>query len=460
MAGQGLGEFAGAFGQAFTESRQQADTLKEKKKFAKLQAQLVEMQLNQAENVADAQQRVSDMMSGQVGISPTTTSPGGRTRPNFVAPPEGQVEEFTQGREAVAPMGLTEMLANPEGLLAMLQSGNVDVGTILKEQGMSASRQLNKDMMDLFSPGGGSGGIDGMIPEGVTMTPSGPRLDFGPDPERTTTQQDELTAFNVGTFGQEALTAVRLSKSIAASNLLGFGASMAKGAKNLQSNLANIGQKVGFDSPEYMKALAEFDEIDKLYATVEAQESAKWSRDNPNATPTDAVRRQINQRVPTTDKQPPANFRLMANILERELNENRIKKVPMTGDQVAQAEDAITQLRTAADNFGSQEKPDPTPQAVDPNSPTVFEDSVTTISQMTMKQVTNLQEKLTAVAESPEAQALMPEVKKRIEELGAEVASIAKMGKEELGKIMLSGGELSDEALDAAEKRWNELNGN
>lgn len=450
MAGQGLGEFAGAFGQAFTESRRFADTQKEKKKFAKLQAQLVEMQLNQAENVADAQQRVSDMMSGQVGISPTTTSPGGRTSPNFVAPPEGQVGEFTRGRDAVAPMDLTQMLADPEGVAALLASKDLDIGDVLKEQGMAAGRSQTQGLLDLLTGGGTGGGAGGFVPTGGSISSKGPQIDFGLDPRNApltaedsglyvnatngepappgqTAQQYESGGFitqpifdarqNRKAIQSDAVTDLKNAQDIVRlqKELFKFAPHLAPGqpapelARALAGGFAAVKDLFDGDTAKARKYMAARDELQKKMS-IGVLSSISRFRDI--GTVTDVKFDQINKSNPNMQIEGAANEKIIAGQLRELIVEADRTGVPLSNR--ADIEKFISDL----EGGGS------TPQAVDPASPTVLDDSVAAIKQMTIEQANNLKAKLSEIQNSPEAQQLLVEVEGRIAELSDAVSNV------------------------------------
>jgi len=192
MGNQNFGDFAGAFANSFTQTLNAKRDGQRKDKFAKLQAQLVELQLGNAKTVEEAQTLVKKMMGGSVEefqpAAPIQT-PGGRDIPQF-------------SNASQAPMSLTEMLATGQGTNALMQSGMVSGGDILKNEGIAASRKQTEELMNRFFPagGGGAGGVggvgNGMVPSGVTIGPDGrPQISFAPSPAQAPLDVTDASAF-------------------------------------------------------------------------------------------------------------------------------------------------------------------------------------------------------------------------------------------------------------------------
>ena len=129
MANSGFGYFAGSFADSFLRTKQMMDDKKLNEKIAKLQGQLLETQIKQAQQQQGAQANVQEMMT-----TGNTLTPGGRQIPKYVDDPnaaEGDIPELVQR----GPMSLPEMLADPQGMQAMLQSGYVNVKDLIGSQG-------------------------------------------------------------------------------------------------------------------------------------------------------------------------------------------------------------------------------------------------------------------------------------------------------------------------------------
>lgn len=108
-----FGHFAAGFADAWADSVMQKREADRRDKMAKLQGQLYELQIKQAEEQQAAQGQVMDMMTGQ---------PQGQ---DYGLEFEGQQGPVMQGPYEQPAMGLTEMLADPEGQIAMMQAGYI-----------------------------------------------------------------------------------------------------------------------------------------------------------------------------------------------------------------------------------------------------------------------------------------------------------------------------------------------
>lgn len=175
-----IGHFAGAFADAWASGAEEAAERKNKDQFAKLQAQLLEIQLKGAKTTEEAQQRVDDMMGGIT----RTPAPGG-TGPGL---PRQEINLGTPGEpvpNTTGGMNVDEMMKSPQGVAAMIASGQLDLGDLLREQGLSEGRDLQAGLMEQFFGEGGAGS-SGMVPTGISIGADGtPQLSFGPDPRQT-----------------------------------------------------------------------------------------------------------------------------------------------------------------------------------------------------------------------------------------------------------------------------------
>lgn len=145
MANQGLGVFAGNFAEAFSGAIGQKKDRKDKDALAKQQAKLIELQLQAGQVKLNAQTTLADLMTGTVEefvpAEPTTT-------------PEGRFEvpQFTNASQQ--PMDLASILSDPEGQLAAVQSGALNIGDLL-------DFQAKQDALESFRGAGDSGGGSG-----------------------------------------------------------------------------------------------------------------------------------------------------------------------------------------------------------------------------------------------------------------------------------------------------------
>ena len=114
-----IGEFAGSFADAFTRIRAQNADQKRQDEMAKLQGKLTQLHIEAADRKGAAQTDVSNLM--EFGTTTPQTSPGGRglLQPNLGNPGE-EVPDARPG------LGANELLDSPEGLSAMLASGQLE----------------------------------------------------------------------------------------------------------------------------------------------------------------------------------------------------------------------------------------------------------------------------------------------------------------------------------------------
>ena len=237
---QNFGSFAGGFGDAFTRSLNDAKQSKATAEFAKLQAKLVELQLGQAKSVEDAQTLVKKMMGGSLEefkpAAPIQT-PGGRDIPQF-------------SNASQAPMSLTEMLATGQGTNALMQSGMVSGGDILKNEGIAASRKQTDELMNRFFPEGGAGGVgNGMVPSGVTIGPDGrPQISFAPSPAQAPLDVTDASAF------VDPETGAPMPPGGTAEQYLAMGA-VTTGQYQVRQKLKKTGVDIQTDFHKYQEAI-------------------------------------------------------------------------------------------------------------------------------------------------------------------------------------------------------------
>ena len=123
MANPGFGNFLGGFGQAFNRARLAKDESKRRDEIAKLQAKLVEAQITAGNVVVDAKTKIGDLMTGsrtQLALGDIDKEGIGTFRPTGA-----RVDSPNE------PMGLSELLSDPEGMFAALQSGQVKISDLI-----------------------------------------------------------------------------------------------------------------------------------------------------------------------------------------------------------------------------------------------------------------------------------------------------------------------------------------
>ena len=137
------GRFAANFVEGFFGQKQEQKDQDSKNKIIKLQTKLIEQQLATGKVKLDAQTRLSDIMTGSVGefeqVGETAPAPSGSPLGEDGRQPVPQFE--STGNE---PPGLAELLTNPESLIALVQSGQLDLGDLIgkPQQATSLSRNV------------------------------------------------------------------------------------------------------------------------------------------------------------------------------------------------------------------------------------------------------------------------------------------------------------------------------
>jgi len=373
MANKGFGQFAGSFAEAFSRTVGQSEDKKRRDELAKQQAKLVEMQLAAGQVKLDAQTTLAELMTGTPGISPTVTSPGGRTSPNFVAPPEGVVGEFTQGRDAVAPMDLASILSDPEGQLAAVQSGALNIGDLLDFQSAQAQLDARPDLGGLFGRVD-SAGNSMLIPSGLTIDPQGrPSQQFSLNPEFNT-KQDE--AFSGLSFNQLVSDTIEVAdiEGVLTETFSESGFPFAEEATAGKLVAGKVLGSIGFGGveAENKQDAAKRERARKLYGLILNSRLNKLMETDPNLSIT-----QIEQQKeisPSVDKPGPANILLLADFMQEELNKADIEGTPISSADRKKALDFIRKARSG----GFSETP----------SPVIID--VPAIAKMTLEQLEGL----------------------------------------------------------------------
>ena len=130
MASQNTGIFASNFVEGFFGHKQEQKDRASKNKIIKLQTKLIEQQLSRGEVELTAQTKLSDLLTGTVGefeqVGETAPAPSGSPLGEDGRQPVPQFE--SAGKE---PLGLAELLTNPESLMALVQSGQLDLGDLI-----------------------------------------------------------------------------------------------------------------------------------------------------------------------------------------------------------------------------------------------------------------------------------------------------------------------------------------
>jgi len=338
----GLGNAFGGFAQGFIQERNRRAEQKRKDDLAKAQLKVIEMNLEAGKVKVDATTRLTDLLTGntvgeieQLNAGAAPDSIGRKPIPEF---------EFTGGE----PVGLSELLTNPESLAAAVQSGALGVSDVLKEQGLQQSRKLSQEYFNLiqnsFSGGSDSaGGPPRFIPGPMTIDPvRGPIPTLIPNPEFRTKQQQGQTQFTLDSLLKNSKEAVQLTTQLEESFLLS-GTPLGGTARDINSIVAAVQSSFGGGASKRKQQIAARDRVGKLYGQIlNKRVSEAIARGEPV---TDAKLRQLQTTSPSLDKRPEANLLLLADFMEEELNSALQSRTPLTQDTINKVRKFISEAR-------------------------------------------------------------------------------------------------------------------
>ena len=121
MASPNTGLFASSFIDGFLKQQQSQKDRLNKNKIIKLQTKLIEQQLLAGTIKADATTTLMEALAGRPAID----------TPGDIGPDEFGPPKSLSGRE---PVGLAELLTNPEALTALIQSGQLNISDLIGKQ--------------------------------------------------------------------------------------------------------------------------------------------------------------------------------------------------------------------------------------------------------------------------------------------------------------------------------------
>jgi len=210
---QNIGEFFGNFAQSFQQTQASQKEQKRLDEMAKLQGKLLELQLNAKQGQLDAQTTVSDMMSG------VTRTPEGNPLQNInLGTPGEPVPETTGG------MGAQELINDPEGLSALLASGQLEgLLDLSQEQRLQGQADQNAEMMNKFLSGdmfgGGFGPDDPYTPVPTIGSDGSFSMQLVPNENFQTQVLRDTTTDNVSVMFRDVTKAMGLLGEIEGTHL-------------------------------------------------------------------------------------------------------------------------------------------------------------------------------------------------------------------------------------------------
>jgi len=343
MASQGLGQFAGSFAQSFQNAMNLNSQKETREKTAALQAKLVEQQLKLGEVKLNAQTTLADLMTGTVEefepADPQIT-PGGR-----------EIPQFTNASQE--PLELSQILADPEGQLAAIQSGALKINDLLDFQTAQDQLAARPDISQLFSGQADESGNPMFIPVGVTIDSLGrPSQQFGLNPEFNTRQQDAFSRQSLSQLTTEAVEIMDIEGELAGS-LLESGFPFGGQARTGKSALATIGGALGFDTKEQKQAVAKRDRVEKLYGQILGIRMQRLSESGESITNDKLAF--LQSISPDTEKSSDANAKLLADFLQEELNRADIEGTKISAEERRKTLDFIRKARSGG--FEQQSEP-------------------------------------------------------------------------------------------------------
>ena len=146
-----LADILAGFAQGFAGSRQRALERAEREDLKKLQVKALKRQLDEQDTQEENKRKLFELIGGGQPV------PGNR--------PSMDDEGFAMPAATTAPKSLTDILADPQGQMALLQSGLMKPADILKSQKPDGMQLLQKLM--------GGQGAGGMELTGVKIGPDG-----------------------------------------------------------------------------------------------------------------------------------------------------------------------------------------------------------------------------------------------------------------------------------------------
>jgi hypothetical protein len=179
MASNSIGHFGANFLQAFQAARQGKEDREDRKKERDAKMKLFELQMKREQAAAaqaEEQMRAREQVYAQLGGFRGPTPYGGIDESGAMGganAPHGGVGPV-RAPFMPQPTSLTELLADPNGALLLLQAGMLKPDDIMAQEGARANRAMVERLM------GGGGAAGGMELTGVKIGPNGQLMpDFG-----------------------------------------------------------------------------------------------------------------------------------------------------------------------------------------------------------------------------------------------------------------------------------------
>lgn len=325
-----FGDFAGGFAEEFAATRRAQEEKQRAEKMAKLQGQLVELQIKHQQGLVDAQKTKTDALGRTQDAMVGVKRIGGREVPDFSIP-EGEVGEIKRNRR-----GLSEILADEQLRGDAVLGLGIDPIKLMQEDRLSQQLQHQKSLAAQFN-----GGFGDLVPTGATLDSDGTvRRQFGINPERQTPIQSDLAKnalFELSGNISEAMTQGQALQG----TLLEPGRGVdPKTIRKGSGAFGFVRSLFGGDEEKQQKLNTAFDKFSKAIADIQATSPAFV-----NAT-TDTARRTALAALPDENKTLAASASVMANILEETLTDQKTKGIQISPQEEAAIRAQISELRS------------------------------------------------------------------------------------------------------------------
>ena len=333
--------FSGAV-QGWDNAKRNMEEQKRRQQMDKLQAKFLELSLKDKETQQAAAEKIREMTIGRVGeiVTRGQKEIGGRPAPNL---------EFT-GKD---PMSVSQILADPEGRLAMLESRLATPKDLVPNGERKFEKLASLEAMGIdprsaegkkFLMGGELGTqVDALNAQLKALELQVKAGEFKRSADREG-EEATLGAFAVDSLAKNAQEAVDIATSLEGTPLA-TGTSFGGAARDIGGTLAAIGSAGGADTTATKEHIANRDRLDKLYGQILNTRIERMTQNGQQMT--DNKLAQLQKTSPSVDKRPEANRKLLADFLEEELVRADAAGTPILGETRKKIKTFIEAARSA-----------------------------------------------------------------------------------------------------------------
>jgi len=365
---ENIGEFFGNFANSFSRVSAQNKEQKRLDEMAKIQGKLLQLQLEAKQGQLDAQTTVSDMMSGVgpgdgslFGLEQTqpTQSPGGR-------------DLLQLGSEGPGPMNAEQMIDSPQGLSALMASGQLEpLLGLAQEDRLSQAATDRQANIDRIFGSGNNIPVDAAGNPQFLMAPG-----IGANGEITATPilnaNYQLPTAAATEANELQTTFTRIQKAISdnyslhnAAPLQASGSPLRGGASLGSRGVGAVARTFGFDSPfpEAEDAAAVQVALNKSFA-VQMFSSGELDLLLKEGRITVTQWNQLKTANPDMNNRWDVNARIQLDGLQLKLDNADILGIPATNKKEIQ--EYIDSMNAVIDSSLDLNKPDDGSSFIDP----------------------------------------------------------------------------------------------